>query len=64
MLSKTPVTDLTPLQGMKLTVLTLSFKADRDAKVLRSIKTLQRINNQAAPEFWKAWAAKSSKKQS
>jgi len=47
------VPDLSPLKGMPLKDIFCSFKADRDAEVLRSIKTLQTINNQPAAEVLK-----------
>jgi hypothetical protein len=31
----------------------ISFSAVRDAKLLRSIKTLQKINDNPVAEFWK-----------
>jgi len=49
-----PITDLTPLKGMPLEQLTCDFKAERDADILRSIKTLGKINGMPAAEFWKA----------
>jgi formylglycine-generating enzyme required for sulfatase activity len=47
------VTDLSPLKGMPLKVLWCDFKAERDAGVLRSIKTLEKIDGKSAAEFWK-----------
>jgi eukaryotic-like serine/threonine-protein kinase len=49
----TQVTDLSPLIGMPLETIKCDFKADRDAKILRSIKTLKFINDKPAAEFWK-----------
>jgi hypothetical protein len=34
-------------------VLECDFKADRDAAILRAIRTLEQINGQPAKEFWK-----------
>ena len=51
--SNTKVTDLSPLAGMPLRRLTLDFQAERDTKVLRSLKDLQQINGKPAAEFWK-----------
>ena len=34
------------------------FRKERDAKILRSIKTLESINGQAAAAFWKEVDAK------
>src|SRR5262245_35923372 len=52
-LGGTEVTDFTPLKGMPLTTIALDFRAERDAKVLRSLTTLQTINNKSAADFWK-----------
>jgi formylglycine-generating enzyme required for sulfatase activity len=49
----TSVTDLAPLKGMPLKSLRVDFKPERDAEILRSIKTLETINDQPAAEFWK-----------
>ena len=49
----TKVADLSPLRGMPLKELWCDFKAERDAQILRSIKTLEKINDQSAAEFWK-----------
>lgn len=54
----TKVTDLFPLKGMALKELKCDFKAERDAEVLRSIKTLETINDRPAKEFWKELDAK------
>lgn len=48
----TRVTDLSPLKDMPLKELWCDFKADRDAKVLRAIETLETINDKSAAEFW------------
>jgi hypothetical protein len=48
----TKVTDLAPLKGMPLKVLACDFKAERDADILRSIKTLRKINAKPAKQFW------------
>lgn len=47
------VTDLSPLRGMPLKFLYCDFKPERDADILRSIKTLETINHKPAAEFWK-----------
>jgi len=44
---------LSPLNGMPLKSLHLDFKPERDAEILRSIKTLEQINGKPAAEFWK-----------
>jgi hypothetical protein len=49
----TKVTDLTPLKGMPLKALQCDFKPERDAEVLRSLKTLEKINGKPAADFWK-----------
>jgi hypothetical protein len=54
----TKVTDLSPLKDMPLTKLLCDFKPERDAALLRSLKTLQTINGKPAAEFWKEQDAK------
>jgi uncharacterized membrane protein len=54
----TKVSDLSPLKGMPLKVLWCDCKPERDAEILRSIKTLERINDKPAAEFWKEQEAK------
>ena len=49
----TKVIDLSPLKGMPLKELHCDFKAERDAEILRSIKTLETINGKPAAVFWK-----------
>jgi len=49
----TAVSDLSPLKGMPLKELSCDFKPERDAEILRSIKTLETINDKLAKEFWK-----------
>ena len=51
--STTQVADLSPLKSMPLKELWCDFKPERDAKILRSIKALLRINGKPAKEFWK-----------
>ncbi len=48
----TQVSDLTPLQGMPLKQVRCDFKPFRDAEILRSIKTLDKINEKSAKQFW------------
>jgi hypothetical protein len=50
---KTKVSDLSALKGMPLEQLNCDFKAERDAALLRSIKTLELINGKPARDFWK-----------
>lgn len=48
------VTDLSPLQGMPLNKFEfMTFQPERDATVLRSIKTLETFNDRPAAEVWK-----------
>ena len=54
----TKVTDLSPLKGMPLKDLRCDFKPERDAEILRSIKTLETINGKPAKEFWQEVNAK------
>jgi hypothetical protein len=51
--NKTKVTDLTPLRNMPLVELRCNFRPDRDVEILRSIKSLERINKKPAKEFLK-----------
>jgi len=54
----TQVTDLSPLKGMPVKELWCDFKAERDTEILRSLKTLEKINDKPAQEFWKEVDAK------
>jgi len=45
------------VKGMPLTRLHCDFKAERDTEILRSIKTLEKINNKDAKEFLQAAGA-------
>jgi Leucine-rich repeat (LRR) protein len=47
------VTDLSPLKGMPLEALDCDFEVKRDAEILRSIKTLEKINGKTKEAFWK-----------
>ncbi|WP_238389256.1 leucine-rich repeat domain-containing protein [Urbifossiella limnaea] len=49
----TKVTDLSLLRGMPLKELSCDFRPERDAEILRSIRTLETINGKPAAEFWK-----------
>ncbi len=51
---ETCITDLSPLKGMPLGEIFCDFKAERDTAILRSIKSLQKINDRPAAEFWQA----------
>jgi hypothetical protein len=48
----TKVSDLSLLRGMPVRDLGCDFKAERDAKVLRSLPTLQTINGKPVKQFW------------
>ena len=48
----TAVSDLSPLKGMPLTDMSCDFKPFRDTEILRSFKTLDKINNKDAKLFW------------
>ncbi|MBY0527712.1 MAG: protein kinase [Gemmataceae bacterium] len=56
--SPTGVTDLAPIKNMPLVELWCDFNPARDAAILKSIKTLERINRMPAAEFWKDVDAK------
>ncbi len=56
----TNVSDLSPLAGMPLLEIRCDFRPERDAAVLRSLKTLQKINGKPAPDFWKEVEAKAA----
>jgi hypothetical protein len=47
------LSDLSPLRGLPLKRLWCDFNPGRDAEILRSIKTLETINDKPASEFWK-----------
>jgi serine/threonine protein kinase/Leucine-rich repeat (LRR) protein len=50
---KTLVKDLSPLRGMPLKELSCDFQPQRDAEILRSLKSLEKINGKPVAEFWK-----------
>jgi hypothetical protein len=47
------VTDLSLVAELPLVEINCDFQPERDARVLRSIKTLEKINHKPAAEFWK-----------
>jgi hypothetical protein len=47
---------------MPLQELACDFKPERDAKLLRSIKTLEKINGKPAKVFWQAVDAQTPRK--
>jgi hypothetical protein len=52
-IKETKVTDLSLLKGMPLKKLWCDFQPERDAEILRAIKTLEKINGKPASEFLK-----------
>ena len=56
------MSDLSPLKGMPLKELRCDFKPERDAEILRSLKTLETINDKPAKEFWQEVDARTSGK--
>jgi serine/threonine protein kinase/Leucine-rich repeat (LRR) protein len=52
------VTDLSPLAGLPLETLICDFNPERDAEILRSIKTLQTINGVPVADIWRELDAK------
>lgn len=50
---QTAVSDFTPLKAVPITQLYCDFSPERDEAILRSIKTLEIINNKTVSEFWK-----------
>jgi hypothetical protein len=44
--------DLAPITTMALKELGCDFQPERDTELLRSIKTMERINHEAAGDFW------------
>jgi hypothetical protein len=49
----TRVSDVSPLARMPLQSISCDFQPDRDGALLRSIRSLTRIDNRPAAEFWK-----------
>ena len=52
-IGSTKVTDLSLIKDLPLKELDFDFRPQRDAEILRSIKTLEKINGKPAAEFWK-----------
>jgi hypothetical protein len=50
---ETKVTDLSPIRNAPLNELRCDFDPKRDTEILRSIKTLEKINDLPVAEFWK-----------
>jgi hypothetical protein len=46
---------------MPLQELQCDFKPERDTEILRSIKTLEKINDKPVKQFWKEVEAKKAK---
>jgi Leucine-rich repeat (LRR) protein/tRNA A-37 threonylcarbamoyl transferase component Bud32 len=51
---QTRVTDLSPLAGLPITDLHCDFRPERDAAVLRQMKSLATVNDKPPAEYWKA----------
>lgn len=51
--TRCPIQDFSPLIGMPLKEIELDFEANRDAHILRTIATLEKINGKSAEDFWK-----------
>jgi serine/threonine protein kinase/Leucine-rich repeat (LRR) protein len=51
--SSNQIGDLAPLRGLPLKKLVCDFRAERDAEPLRAVRSLEVINTQAAPTFWR-----------
>ncbi|MEZ6143048.1 MAG: protein kinase [Zavarzinella sp.] len=47
------VTNLAPVKGMPLKTIRCNFNYQRDCQLLREIKTLEKINDRPAADFWK-----------
>ena len=47
-----PITDLTPIKNLPIHILGLSYQTDRDTSILRSMKSLKKINELPVAEFW------------
>ncbi|HEY3969633.1 MAG TPA: SUMF1/EgtB/PvdO family nonheme iron enzyme [Planctomycetaceae bacterium] len=45
--------DLSPLKGMPLKTLSYESNPKQDTEILRSLKTLEKINNKPVAEFWR-----------
>jgi formylglycine-generating enzyme required for sulfatase activity len=58
----TAVTDGAVLKDLPLKKISCDFQAQRDAKILRAIKTLEEINGVPAEKFWKDVDEKQDKK--
>lgn len=54
----TRVSDFSPLKGLPLKEISGNFNLPRDAAILRSINTLEKINGKPAAEFWKQFPEK------
>ncbi len=51
--SFTQVSDASPLKDLPLRIVICDYRPERDAKVLRSIRTLEQINGKSVAGFWK-----------
>jgi serine/threonine protein kinase len=50
--SETKVSDYSVIKSMPLQDLWLNFKPERDSEILRSLKTLKKVNDKSIAEFW------------
>ncbi len=53
-ISQTRVTDLSPLAGLPLKDLRCDFRPERDAAVLRGMKSLAVVNGRPVADYWKS----------
>ena len=53
LLEGTKVEDLTPLEGMKLVEISLPPGTPKGLELLRKMKSIEKINDMPAAEFWK-----------
>jgi Leucine-rich repeat (LRR) protein/tRNA A-37 threonylcarbamoyl transferase component Bud32 len=60
--SASKVETLSPLKGMPLTEIVPDFSPERDTEILRSIKTLEKINGKPTAEFWNEVEARQKSK--
>ena len=54
-IARTKVSDLSLIKEMPLKKLDSNFRPERDAEILRSIRTLETINGKPAAEFWQRY---------
>ena len=49
----TKARDYSPIKDLPLTILSINIRSEADLSLLRSIRTLEKINDKATAEFWK-----------